>query len=317
MQTEVFSVSSGVGVTLWRGIPAEITVAGIEDVSGDWLFLVDNDNSDGAILSGTVAAADGALVVTISNMDTVELAAAIQGRQFLQCRATLTDGTSCVYLIPLTIRNRAVSGTPTPVAEYYTKAQVDALIAAIPAGTSDYTELDNKPTINGFTLNGDLSASDLGLITADNLSDALSGFVPKTGGTFTGAVSALSSSAIGVWLYTGGHAAIGQSVSTNYHVGSLVVGFYCSSQNNRSSAFGRYNSTSREDQIVLGEFSAQDADAYLVVGNGTSTSARSNAFVVKKTGDAVMAGDLTFTPSGGTATTLSALIARIVALEAR
>ena len=131
MQTAEFRIGSGGGIALWRGIPAQITISGIEDVSGNWLFLGDNDFADGVILSGTVAAASETLVITLAEMNTVELADAIQGRQTLQCRATLTDGTSRVYMIPLTIKNRAVDGTPTPVSEYYTKAQVDALIAGL------------------------------------------------------------------------------------------------------------------------------------------------------------------------------------------
>lgn len=133
MQTASYTVNSGSGVALWRGIPAQITISGIEDVSGNWLFLVDNDYADGVILSGTVAANGENLVVTLAEMNTVELTAAIQGRATLQCRATLTDGTSRVYIVPLTVRNRAVSGTPTPVAEYYTKAQIDAIFAALEA----------------------------------------------------------------------------------------------------------------------------------------------------------------------------------------
>ena len=57
MQTADFRIGSGGGVALWRGIPAQIEISGIEDTSGDWLFLVDDDFADGAILSGTVAAA--------------------------------------------------------------------------------------------------------------------------------------------------------------------------------------------------------------------------------------------------------------------
>ena len=171
MQTAEITVNSGSGAALWRGIPAQITIAGIEDVSGDWLFLVDNDNADGAILSGTVAAVGETLVVTLSEMNTVELAEVIQGRSLLQCRATLTDGASRVYIIPLTIRNRAIEGSPTPVDEYYTKTQIDAMIAGLePGGTDDYDELDNKPAINGHTLNGNKTAAELGLATPSDIS---------------------------------------------------------------------------------------------------------------------------------------------------
>ena len=134
MQTASYTVNSGGGVALWRGIPAQIEISGIANVSGDWLFLVDNDLADGVILSGTVAADGDNLVVTLAEMNTVELAEAITGKPVIQCRATLTDSESRVYLIPLTVMNRSVSGTPMPIEEYYTKAQVNALIEAIPAG---------------------------------------------------------------------------------------------------------------------------------------------------------------------------------------
>lgn len=163
MQTASYTVNSGGGVALWRGIPAQITISGIEDVSGDWLFLVDNDLADGVVLSGTVAADGETLVVTLAEMNTVELAEAIQGRSILQCRATLTDGVSRVYIIPLAIRNRAMDGQPppTPVAEYYTKAQIDAMISG--QIDLDYTTVTNKPQINGVTLAGNKTAADLGL----------------------------------------------------------------------------------------------------------------------------------------------------------
>ena len=184
MQTASYTVNSGGGVALWRGIPAELIISGIEDTVGDWIFLVDNDFADGVILSGTVAANNGTLTVTLENMNTSELAAAIDGKPTLQCRATLTDGTSRVYIVPLTVRNRAVSGTPTPVAEYYTKAQIDAIIAG--QIELDYTTVTNKPQINGHTLTGNKSAADLGLLSAEGmpvvtLGEAASTITPREG----------------------------------------------------------------------------------------------------------------------------------------
>lgn len=167
MQTANYTVNSGGGVALWRGIPAQITISGIEDTVGDWLFLVDNDNADGVVLSGSVAADGENLVVTLENMNTVELKKAINGKPLLDnCRATLTDGVSRVYIIPLVIRNRAMDGQPppTPVAEYYTKAQIDAMIAG--QIDLDYSSVTNKPQINGVTLAGNKSAEDLGLLSA-------------------------------------------------------------------------------------------------------------------------------------------------------
>ena len=119
---------------LWRAIPAQITFSGPEDFSGNWVFLVDSEWNGDVLLSGTAAAEGANLTVTLPDMNTAELASAIRGKELLQCRATLTDGTSRVYLIPLTIRNRAVVGTPTPVSQYYTEAQIDELIAGLQSG---------------------------------------------------------------------------------------------------------------------------------------------------------------------------------------
>ena len=53
-------------------------------------------------------------------------------------------------------------------------------------GTSDYTDLENKPQINDVTLSGNLSASDLGLATPSDIPDVSglyekpSGGIPKT-----------------------------------------------------------------------------------------------------------------------------------------
>ena len=184
MQKENFVVNSGSGVALWRGIPAQITISGIEDMVGDWLFLVDNDNTDGVILSGAVAADGETLVITLAEMNTVELAAAIDGRSVLQCRATLTDGTSRVYIVPLTIRNRAVSGTPTPAAEYYTKAQVDAMISG--QIDLDYASVTNTPQINGVALAGNKSAEDLGLLSSAGQAIIASGvsIIPAQDGVY-------------------------------------------------------------------------------------------------------------------------------------
>jgi len=143
------------------------------------------------VLSGTVAADGETLVVTLENMNTVELAEAIQGRSLLQCRATLTDGASRVYIIPLTVRNRAIEGTPTPVAEYYTKAQVNALIAGLEPVQSNWNETDtaskayilNKPVIpsvpvqsvNSKTGDVVLNAEDVGALPASGQTITASG----------------------------------------------------------------------------------------------------------------------------------------------
>ena len=147
MQTVEYTIETPdcpVPLFLWRAIPAQITVSGMEDISGDWIFLVDSEWGGSTLLNGTVTAEGTDLIITLDDMNTAELASAIQGKELLQCRATLTDGTSRVYLIPLTIRNRAITGVPSPAPAYYTKAQIDEIIAGLqqdaaivdPAGTA-------------------------------------------------------------------------------------------------------------------------------------------------------------------------------------
>lgn len=55
---------------------------------------------------------------------------------------------------------------------------------------------------------------------------------------------------------------------------------------------GLRNNTSAKNQFVRGQYCVDDPDALLIIGNGDSTSKRSNGFVVKKNGDGVFKGDV-------------------------
>ena len=50
MQTAEITIGSGSVTELWRGIPAQLTIKGLEDVTGEWRFIVDCDWFDGAVL---------------------------------------------------------------------------------------------------------------------------------------------------------------------------------------------------------------------------------------------------------------------------
>ena len=142
MQTVKYVIGEpefAVPLFLWRAIPTQLTIRGVEDTSGDWIFFVDSDRVDGAVLTGSVTAEGENLTVTLADMNTAELAGAIKGRDTLPCRATLTDGTSRIYSIPLTILNRALGETPTPAPEYYTKARIDEIIAGLQPGAEIVT----------------------------------------------------------------------------------------------------------------------------------------------------------------------------------
>ena len=420
MQTKSYSVSSGNRIELWRGIPAEIEISGIENTSGDWLFLIDENWRDGSLLAGTVAASGEKLIVTLEEMNTVELSKAISSHDSLLCRATLTDKTSRVYIIPVTILNRAVDGVPTPVSKYYTKSQIDALIAGITAESIGAVSLDGlaieeltsgvipspgkvyafAPTeaaemtfpepvegmTNAFRLRITMptpavavtwpaglvwrfaipvlaagTTTELGFAwTGENWEGwaipDLSEYALLSGGnTFSGdqilggglnaagkimqgygpgstqwndapgtSVSLGSAYATGSYAVAAGKGSIARGeacmtvgVSCTVNVsgqGAVCVGNYCSTNRPYSFVAGNYCAAYDTAQLVTGQYNALDHGAR-VTGNGSANNARRNIEVLDWDGNLTIAGDLTFTPTGKAATTLTALIARIEALE--
>ncbi len=69
---------------------------------------------------------------------------------------------------------------------------------------------------------------------------------------------------------------------------SHAEGAFTVANNQNSHAGGFRTQTSRENQTVIGEWNASGKDALFIVGNGGDESSRSNAFVVKKDGRAVV-----------------------------
>lgn len=141
MQTATYNIIDKIPVQLWRAVPAQITITGIEDTSGTWVFLLDNDWKDGALVVGNVTAENGNLVVSLLDLDNQYLANAINGKEKIQCKGTLTNAVNQCYLISITILNRTVNNAPapTPATSYYTKAQTDTLLAE----KADESELSN------------------------------------------------------------------------------------------------------------------------------------------------------------------------------
>ena len=132
MQTATFNIIDKTPVILWRALPVQITITGIKDISGDWVFLLDKDWVDGAIINGVVTKVDNNIVITIDMLDNNYIATAISGKPLLECFATLTDNVNQCFLIPINIQNRTVNTAPapTPATSYYTKAQTDTLLSA-------------------------------------------------------------------------------------------------------------------------------------------------------------------------------------------
>lgn len=96
---------------------------------------------------------------------------------------------------------------------------------------------------------------------------------------------------------------------------NAILGHGCSSNKSYCLVYGEYSSPGSNYQLVGGKFCVPNTDGARVTGGGASSQDRANIEVLDWSGNLTIAGDLTFTPAGGTATTLSALLARIEALE--
>lgn len=88
---------------------------------------------------------------------------------------TMTDGTTATF----TVTNGGVNVVANPegtASDSLTKIEIGETIYSISGGSggaSSYTELDDKPTMNGHTIIGDMVGSDLGLASASDIPDSL------------------------------------------------------------------------------------------------------------------------------------------------
>lgn len=155
MQTATYNIIDKTPVILWRALPVQLTITGINDISGDWVFLLDKDWVDGAIITGEITKDNNNIIVTIDLLDNNYIATAISGKPLLECFGTLTDNVNQCFLIPINIQNRTVNTAPapTPATSYYTKAQTDTLLAekADESALSDYL-LKTGGTISSLIL---------------------------------------------------------------------------------------------------------------------------------------------------------------------
>ena len=107
----------------------------------------------------------------------------------------------------------------------------------------------------------------------------------------------------------------GYSAAASGNFGSLAVGYQASATGGYGClAVGQGVTNAAKYSATIGKYNVS-ADAPLVIGNGTGATDRKNIVVIDWSGNMTLAGDLTFTPTGKAATTLTALEARIAALE--
>lgn len=139
-------------------------------------------------------------------------------------------------------------------------------------GTSDYTDLTNKPSINSVTLTGNKTASDLGLLT------------PETGlqNTATGSNSVTilgtpATSTYSVNIGLGSQAindnsiAIGTSTRAS---GSIAIGAQANAGANASVAIGKFAWSSQQKGISLGYSASCTGEESIQIGTGTNSTAK-------------------------------------------
>lgn len=81
-------------------------------------------------------------------------------------------------------------------------------------GTSDYNELENKPTYEGITIEGDLTASDLGIATSDDL-ESLESTVSTLSSTVSGHTTSISTNTSNIAQNTSDIASNTTAIQTN------------------------------------------------------------------------------------------------------
>ena len=87
----------------------------------------------------------------------------------------MTDGTTATF----TVTNGGVNVVANPTgtaSDSLTKIEIGETIYSVSGGSggaSSYTELDDKPTMNGHTIIGDMVSADLGLASASDIPDSL------------------------------------------------------------------------------------------------------------------------------------------------
>ena len=190
----------------------------------------------------------------------------------------------------------------------YTKNEVDALVAG-GSGTSDYSDLTNKPKINNVELSGNKSLSDLGIINLNNVLDGNAiGSARTIGakdseGQFLGEyawaegqdtiASGVRSHAEG-WnaraLNDDSHAEGHNTVASGYY--SHAEGLNTAASGYCSHAEGRNTTASGNTQHVQGKNNVRDSSLAHIVGNGSSDSNKSNAHTLDWKGNAWFAGDV-------------------------
>ena len=204
----------------------------------------------------------------------------------------------------------------------YTKNEVDALVAG-GSGTSDYSDLTNKPKINNVELSGNKLLSDLGIINLNNVLDGnaigsartigakdsegqLLGEYAWAEGKDTIAsgnrshaegdnatASNFASHAEGNRTTASGESSHAEGSNTTASgIQSHAEGYNTTASGQISHAEGRGTVAQGKNQHVQGIYNIEDTTSAHIVGNGGDNYSRSNAYTLDWSGNAWFAGDV-------------------------
>ena len=185
----------------------------------------------------------------------------------------------------------------------------DITINSQAGGTSDYSDLTNKPKINNVELSGNKSSSDLGITNLNNVLDGNAIGSARTIGAKDSEGQPLGEYAWAEGSNTiargwGSHAegnntiASGESshaegsYTTASGIQSHAEGYNTTASGQISHAEGRGTVAQGKNQHVQGIYNIEDTTSAHIVGNGGDNYSRSNAHTLDWQGNAWFAGDV-------------------------
>ena len=193
----------------------------------------------------------------------------------------------------------------------------DITINSQAGGTSDYSDLTNKPKINNVELSGNKSSSDLGITNLNNVLDGNAIGSARTIGAKDSEGQPLGEYAWAEGSNTiargwGSHAegnntiASGESshaegsYTTASGIQSHAEGYNTTASGQISHAEGRGTVAQGKNQHVQGIYNIEDTTSAHIVGNGGDNYSRSNAHTLDWNGNAWFAGDVYTGSTSGT-----------------
>ena len=193
----------------------------------------------------------------------------------------------------------------------------DITINSQAGGTSDYSDLTNKPKINNVELSGNKSSSDLGITNLNNVLDGNAIGSARTIGAKDSEGQPLGEYAWAEGSNTiargwGSHAegnntiASGESshaegsYTTASGIQSHAEGYNTTASGQISHAEGRGTVAQGKNQHVQGIYNIEDTTSAHIIGNGGDNYSRSNAHTLDWQGNAWFAGDVYTGSTSGT-----------------